>query len=166
MPAAWASRSAQLSLYTACGGIDPATTLPILLDVGTNNQERLADPFYIGWRNERITGQDYDDFVDMFVECVKARFPDVLLQWEDFAQGHAAPILGRYRDKLLTFNDDIQGTAAVALGTLLAATKASGMKLTDHRVTVLGAGSAGCGIAEQLVSGMACQRPRRAGDSI
>ena len=144
----------KLSLYTACGCVDPATTLPIVLDVGTNNEERLADPLYIGWRNERITGQEYDDFVDMFVECVKARFPNVLLQWEDFAQKHAAPLLGRYRDSLLTFNDDIQGTAAVALGTLLAASKASGMKLTDHRVAVLGAGSAGCGIAEQLVAGM------------
>jgi malate dehydrogenase (oxaloacetate-decarboxylating) len=144
----------KLSLYTACGGFDPATTLPMLLDVGTNNEERLADPLYIGWRNERITGQDYDDFVEMFVEAVMKKFPGVLLQWEDFAQKHAAPILERYRDRLLTFNDDIQGTAAVALGTLLAATKASGMKLTDHRVAVLGAGSAGCGIAEQIVQGM------------
>ena len=144
----------KLSLYTACGGVDPATTLPMLLDVGTNNEERLADPLYIGWRNERITGQDYDDFVEMFVEAVMEKFPNVLLQWEDFAQKHAAPILGRYRDKLLTFNDDIQGTAAVALGTLLAAAKASGTRLTDHRVAVLGAGSAGCGIAEQIVAGM------------
>ncbi len=144
----------KLSLYTACGCVDPATTLPIVLDVGTNNEERLADPLYIGWRNERITGQEYDDFVDMFVEAVMKRYPNVLLQWEDFAQIHAAPLLGRYRDRLLTFNDDIQGTAAVALGTLLAASKASGMKLTDHRVAVLGAGSAGCGIAEQLVAGM------------
>jgi len=144
----------KLSLYTACGGVDPATTLPMLLDVGTNNEERLADPLYIGWRNERITGQDYDDFVEMFVAAVMKKYPDVLLQWEDFAQKHAAPILERYRDRLLTFNDDIQGTAAVALGTLLAATKASGMKLTDHRVAVLGAGSAGCGIAEQILAGM------------
>jgi len=144
----------KLSLYTACGGVDPATTLPMLLDVGTNNEERLADPLYIGWRHERVTGQDYDDFVEMFVEAVMAKFPNVLLQWEDFAQKHAAPILERYRDRLLTFNDDIQGTAAVALGTLLAATKEAGVKLTDHRVAVLGAGSAGCGIAEQIVQGM------------
>ena len=144
----------KLSLYTACGGIDPATTLPIVLDVGTNNEERLNDPLYIGWRNERISGQDYDDFVDLFVQCIEARYPKVLLQWEDFAQQHAAPILERYRDRLLTFNDDIQGTAGVAYGTLLAAVKAAGSKVTDMRVGFLGAGSAGCGIAQQIRRGM------------
>ncbi len=144
----------KLSLYTACGSIDPATTLPIVLDVGTNNEERLKDPLYIGWRNERISGQDYDDFVDLFVQSIKARYPKVLLQWEDFAQQHAAPILERYRDRLLTFNDDIQGTAAVAYGTLLAAVHATGSKITDMRVAFLGAGSAGCGIAMQIRRGM------------
>lgn len=144
----------KLSLYTACGGIDPATTLPIVLDVGTNNEERLNDPLYIGWRNERIGGQDYDDFVDLFVQSIEARYPNVLLQWEDFAQQHAAPILERYRDRLLTFNDDIQGTAAVAYGTLLAAVQATGSKVTDLRVAFLGAGSAGCGIAMQIRRGM------------
>jgi malate dehydrogenase (oxaloacetate-decarboxylating) len=144
----------KLSLYTACGGIDPANALPILLDVGTNNEERLKDPTYIGWRHKRISGKDYDDFVDRFVQAVKRKFPDVLLQFEDFAQTHAAPLLTRYRDQLCTFNDDIQGTAAVAVGTLLAAVKVSGAALTEQRVAVLGAGSAGCGIAELIVAAM------------
>jgi len=144
----------KLSLYTACGGIDPGNTLPILLDVGTNNAERLKDPTYIGWRHERVTGKDYDDFLESFVQAVKRKFPDVLLQFEDFAQTHAAPLLGRYRDQLCTFNDDIQGTAAVAVGTLLAAVKVTGSRLADQRVAVLGAGSAGCGIAELIVAAM------------
>lgn len=144
----------KLSLYTACGGISPHTTLPILLDVGTNNQERLDDPLYIGWRSERVTGQDYDDFLDLFVQAVKRRWPHVLLQFEDFAQTHAAPLLTRYRDQLCTFNDDIQGTAAVAVGTLLAAVKAAGSTLAEQRIAMFGAGSAGCGIAEQMVRAM------------
>ncbi len=141
----------KLSLYTACGGIHPATTLPITLDVGTNNRERLDDPLYIGWRHERISGPDYDAFIEMFVTAVAAKFPRVLLQWEDFAQQHAGLILDRYRDRLCSFNDDIQGTGAVAAGTLLAAVAVSGGRLRDQRVVILGAGSAGCGIAEQLV---------------
>ena len=108
----------KLSLYTLCGGIDPARTLPILLDLGTNNQERLDDPRYIGWRHERIKGAEYDSFVEMFVEAVIRRFPNVLLQWEDFASTDAEAILKRYRDRLCTFNDDIQGTAAVTTGTI------------------------------------------------
>ena len=144
----------KLSLYTACGGIHPATTLPILLDVGTNNGERLDDPLYVGWRHERITGDEYDAFIDAFVQAVQRKFPDVLLQWEDFAQPHAGPILERYRDRLCTFNDDIQGTAAVTTGTLLAAVAVAGGRLRDQRVAILGAGSAGCGIAEQLVAAM------------
>jgi malate dehydrogenase (oxaloacetate-decarboxylating) len=144
----------KLSLYTACGGIHPATTLPILLDVGTNNRERLDDPLYVGWRHERIDGDEYDAFIDAFVAAVMRKFPGVLLQWEDFAQGHAGPILDRYRDRLCTFNDDIQGTAAVTTGTLLAAVAVAGGRLRDQRVAVLGAGSAGCGLAEQLVAAM------------
>jgi malate dehydrogenase (oxaloacetate-decarboxylating) len=144
----------KLSLYTACGGIHPATTLPILLDVGTNNKERLDDPLYVGWRHERIAGDEYLAFVDAFVQAVKRKFPRVLLQWEDFAQPHAGPLLDRYRDQLCTFNDDIQGTAAVTTGTLLAAVAASGGRLRDQVVAILGAGSAGCGIAEQLVAAM------------
>ncbi len=102
----------KLSLYTLIGGIHPARTLPIVLDVGTNNPERLQDPQYLGWRHERITGQAYFDFVHQFVEAVKQELPETCLQWEDFARTHARPILERYRDDLLTFNDDIQGTAA------------------------------------------------------
>lgn len=141
----------KLSLYTTCGGIHPATTLPILLDVGTNNQERLADPLYIGWRHERISGQKYDEFVDLFVQAVKRKFPNVLLQWEDFAQANAGRLLERYQGELCTFNDDIQGTAAVTTGTLLAAIGVAGARLRDQRIAIFGAGSAGCGIAEQLV---------------
>ena len=144
----------KLSLYSACGGIDPATTLPILLDVGTNDPERISDPLYLGWRNERITGQDYDDFVEAFIQAVEKKYPNVLLQWEDFAQSHASPLLERYRDRLCSFNDDIQGTASVVLATLMAAVRVSGAKLTDQRVVVFGAGSAGCGIAEQIVSAL------------
>jgi malate dehydrogenase (oxaloacetate-decarboxylating) len=144
----------KLSLYTACGGIHPATTLPILLDVGTNNRDRLEDPLYIGWRHERIAGTEYDAFVDAFVQAVKRRFPGVLLQWEDFAQANANRLLDRFRDQLCTFNDDIQGTAAVTTAALLAGVAATGERLRDHRVAILGAGSAGCGIAEQLVAAM------------
>jgi len=144
----------KLALYTACGGVHPSTTLPILLDVGTNNEERLRDPLYMGWRHERIDGNAYDDFVDAFVQAVKRRFPRVLLQWEDFAQGHAGPLLDRYRDQLCTFNDDIQGTAAVTTGALLAAAASVGGRLSEQRVVIVGAGSAGCGVAEQLVACM------------
>ena len=144
----------KLALYTAAAGIHPATTLPIFLDVGTNNQERLNDPLYIGWRHERIEGTEYDDFIDTFVQAVKKKFPSVLLQWEDFAQHHAGPLLHRYRDDICSFNDDIQGTAAVTLSTLLAAAHASGTHLRDHTVCIFGAGSAGCGIAEQLIAAM------------
>lgn len=141
----------KLSLYTACGGINPANTLPIVLDVGTNNPERRSDPGYIGWRHERITGDEYYTFVDAFVQAVKKKWPEVLLQFEDFAQQHANPLLQKYRDQLCTFNDDIQGTAAVAVSALIAAVKSAGSEIKDQRVAVFGAGSAGCGISEQLV---------------
>ena len=141
----------KLSIYTACAGIDPATTLPILLDVGTDNQERLADPLYVGWRHERVRGADYDSFIESFVAAVKARWPHVLLQWEDFARANAGRLLARYRDRLLTFNDDIQGTASVCAGTLLAAVKVTGVPLTEQRIGIVGAGSAGCGIASLLL---------------
>lgn len=141
----------KLSLYTLCGGIHPVRTLPILLDLGTNNKERLDDPFYLGWRHERIKGQEYDDFIELFVQAVMKRFPGVLLQWEDFASVDAERILARYRDRLCTFNDDIQGTAAVTTGTILAAIAAAGGNLTDQRFVMLGAGSAGVGITNQLI---------------
>jgi len=140
----------KLSLYTACAGIHPATTLPILLDVGTDNEERVADPLYIGWRHRRIRGQDYDDFIEAFVSAVSRRWPNVLLQWEDFARQNAGRLIERYRDRLCTFNDDIQGTAAVAAGTLLAAITATGGTMRDQRIVIFGAGTAGIGIANLL----------------
>ncbi len=140
----------KLSLYVCCGGLDPTTTLPVILDVGTDNAERLADPLYIGWRHERIRGPAYDDFVEAFVTAVSERWPHVLLQWEDFAKSDANRLLARYRDRLCTFNDDIQGTAAVAAGALLAAVNVTGLPLREQRIVVFGAGSAGCGIAGLL----------------
>lgn len=144
----------KLALYTACGGISPAYCLPILLDVGTNNQELLDDPMYMGWRNPRISGEEYNEFVDLFIQAVKRRWPEVLLQFEDFAQENATPLLNRYRDEICCFNDDIQGTAAVSVGTLIAACLNNGQKLSEQRVAFLGAGSAGCGIAEHIVRQM------------
>jgi malate dehydrogenase (oxaloacetate-decarboxylating) len=144
----------KLSLYTLIGGIRPERTLPIVLDVGTNNTERLNDPEYLGWRHERITNQDYFDFVDQFVQAVKQELPGACLQWEDFAMAHARPILRRYRDELLTFNDDIQGTSAVALGAVLAAIKVSGKSLKEQQIVMLGAGSAGIGVADGLREAM------------
>lgn len=144
----------KLSLYTACGGIAPEHTLPITLDVGTNNIERRHHPEYLGWRHERITGEEYDEFVELFICAVEKVFPGVLLQFEDFAQTHAAPLLKRYRNRLCTFNDDIQGTAAVCVSALLSATKVTGTKLSDHRIAVVGGGSAGCGISSMLIQAM------------
>ncbi|WP_342221655.1 NAD-dependent malic enzyme [Candidatus Fukatsuia endosymbiont of Tuberolachnus salignus] len=144
----------KLSLYTACAGISPAYTLPVVLDVGTNNQDCLQDPLYMGWKHPRIRGDEYNAFVDAFIQAVKRRWPKVLLQFEDFAQENATPLLNSYRDKLCCFNDDIQGTAAVTLGSLIAASQAVGIRLCDQTVTFLGAGSAGCGIAEQIVAQM------------
>jgi malate dehydrogenase (oxaloacetate-decarboxylating) len=144
----------KMALYTALAGIPPETCLPILLDVGSDNEERLNDPLYIGWRNKRIRGNQYDEFVDAFVSAVKRRWPHVLLQWEDFAGSNAARLLSRYRAQLCTFNDDIQGTAAVATATLLAAVNVTGVPLKEQRVAIVGFGSAGIGIARLLVSVM------------
>ncbi len=144
----------KLALYTACGGLHPATTLPVMLDVGTDNQERLSDPLYLGWRHERVRGREYDDFVEAVIGAIAQRWPHVLLQWEDFAKSNASRLLARYRDRLCTFNDDIQGTAAVAAGTLLSAINVTGVELAEQRVAVLGAGSAGCGIASLLLKMM------------
>jgi malate dehydrogenase (oxaloacetate-decarboxylating) len=144
----------KLSLYTLIGGIHPSRTLPIVLDVGTNNQERLRDPEYLGWRHERITGQDYYDFIDQFVQAVKHELPDTCLQWEDFSMAHARPILERYRDELLTFNDDIQGTASVTLGAILSAINVTRKNLRDQQVVIFGAGSASIGVADYLRAAM------------
>jgi len=144
----------KLSLYTLIGGIRPERTLPIVLDVGTDNKDRLSDPEYLGWRHERITGQAYFDFVDQFVQAVKEEIPGACLQWEDFATPHARPILRRYRDQLLTFNDDIQGTSAVALGAILSAVTVTGKSITEQQIVMLGAGSAGIGVADGLRAAM------------
>ncbi|GLS84997.1 NAD-dependent malic enzyme [Paraferrimonas haliotis] len=144
----------KLSLYTGCGGISPAYTLPVVLDVGTDNPQRLQDPMYMGWRNNRVSGEDYDEFVELFIQAVKRRWPEALIQFEDFAQKNAMPLLNRYKNRICCFNDDIQGTAAVTVGSLLAACKAADTKLSQQRITFLGAGSAGCGIAEAIIAQM------------
>jgi len=144
----------KLSLYTLIGGIHPARTLPIVLDVGTNNEERLRDPEYLGWRHARVTGAEYDDFIGSFVAAVKQVLPTTLLQWEDFSGVHARPILNRYRDQMLTFNDDIQGTAAVALGAILSAIRVAGTALRDQQIVFLGAGAASTGVADYLRAAM------------
>src|SRR5207245_4499043 len=142
---------------TLCGGVHPARTLPIYLDVGTDNAENLSDPLYLGWRHERMRGRAYDDFIEAFVVAVDRALPGVLLQWEDFALPNARRLLERYRDRLCTFNDDIQGTAAVALATVLAAGHATGTRLADQRIVILGAGSAGTGIADAIVAALVAE---------
>lgn len=144
----------KLSLYSVCAGIHPATTLPIMLDLGTDNPELLDDPLYLGWRHTRVRGQEYDAFVEAFVEAVKQKFPRVLLQWEDFSKQNAATLLGRYRNRLCSFNDDIQGTGAVTVAGLLAAMKVLGSTLNEQRVVILGAGSSAIGICDQIVAAM------------
>lgn len=144
----------KLSLYTVCAGIHPATTLPIVLDVGTNNRELLDDPLYLGRRHERVRGDRYDAFMEAFVAAVAKRFPRAVLQWEDFAKNNAGRLLERYRDRLCTFNDDIQGTGAVTLAAVMAAAAATATSIAEQRIVLLGAGSAAIGIANQLVIAM------------
>lgn len=144
----------KISLYTACGGLHPAFGLPITLDCGTDNEERLQDPLYFGWRHARIRGAEYEEFVDLFVRAVKKRFPHVLLQWEDFSKDHAHVLLDKYRHQICSFNDDIQGTAAVTLAGLMAAVHVSKAKMKDQQVVILGAGSAGTGIAHEICAAM------------
>lgn len=144
----------KLSLYTACGGISPAYTLPVMLDVGTNNVALQQDPMYMGARHPRITDEQYYDFIDTFISESIKRWPDVLIQFEDFAQPNAMPLLEKYRHHVCCFNDDIQGTAAVTLGTLLAACKSQKKQLSSVNVVIAGAGSAGCGIASMIVQQM------------
>lgn len=144
----------KLSLYTACGGISPAYTLPVMLDVGTNNQKLLNDPMYMGARHKRIEQDQYNEFVDMFIMAARKRWPEVMIQFEDFAQPNAMPLLQKYRNEVCCFNDDIQGTAAVTLGTILSACRVRNAKLSEMKVAFVGAGSAGCGIAQMLIQQM------------
>jgi malate dehydrogenase (oxaloacetate-decarboxylating) len=142
----------KLALYTLCAGIHPATTLPIVLDTGTNNPDLIGDPLYLGWHHERVRGDEYDAFIDAFVQSVSHTFPNAVLQWEDFAKSNARRLLDRYRESVRTFNDDIQGTGAVTLAGLLSAVAVVGSNLGEQRIVVLGAGSAATGICEQLVT--------------
>ncbi|TKI36229.1 oxaloacetate-decarboxylating malate dehydrogenase [Bacillus mycoides] len=144
----------KLAVYTAAVGIDPSRLLPVILDVGTNREELLNNPFYIGNRHPRITGEAYDEFIDTFVQAVNKQFPKALLHWEDFSSRNARKILDKYRHDVCTFNDDIQGTGAVSLAAVLSAVKASGVPLSEHRVVVFGAGTAGIGIADQVRDAM------------
>jgi malate dehydrogenase (oxaloacetate-decarboxylating) len=144
----------KMALYTALGGIPPHHCLPILLDVGTDNEALLHNPVYIGWQHHRVRGQDYDDFIEAFVSAVEHRWPHILLQWEDFAGENALRLLHGYRDRLCTFNDDIQGTAAVTTATLLAAVHATGVPLREQTIAMFGSGSAGIGIIDLLIAVM------------
>lgn len=141
----------KLALYSALAGIHPRSTLPIFLDVGTNNEELTADPLYLGWRSKRIQGRAYSNFIESFVASVKKRFPNILLQWEDFSKTNATEILENYQDKICSFNDDIQGTASIVVATLLAAIEVSKVPLSEHTLVIAGAGSAGCGIASLVI---------------
>ncbi|MBI3212085.1 MAG: NAD-dependent malic enzyme [Simkania negevensis] len=144
----------KLSLYTLFGGIHPAHTLPIVLDVGTNNPNLLDEPLYLGWRHKRIAGKEYEEFIESFVRAIQKRYPTVLLQWEDFSKEHAQPLLTKYRDQLCSFNDDIQGTAGVVMAGIFSALKALNSSLKEQRIVLYGAGSAGVGIADLIVQAM------------
>ena len=145
---------AKLKLYTLCGGINPYHVLPVMLDVGTNNGQLLNDPLYLGWHNARITGKEYDDFIDDFVNSCKKTFPNVYIHWEDFGRDNARKILEHYKDDLCTFNDDMQGTAVVTIAAILSASKIQKIPFDKQNIIIFGAGTAGCGIADQLVGAM------------
>ncbi|HYV76838.1 MAG TPA: NAD-dependent malic enzyme [Streptosporangiaceae bacterium] len=144
----------KLAVYTAAGGVNPARTLPVMLDVGTDRPELLEDPLYLGIRHKRLAQEPYDAFIDAYVTAALKIFPHALLHWEDFGPGNARRILDRYRAHILTFNDDMQGTGAVNLAAVLAGARASQIPLTAHRVVIFGSGTAGIGIADQLRDAM------------
>jgi malate dehydrogenase (oxaloacetate-decarboxylating) len=144
----------KLALYTAVGGLDPSRTLPVFIDVGTENESLLSDPLYLGWRHRRLRDDKYDELVDAFVAALRDRFPGVLLQWEDFAQRNANRLLERHRDAICSFNDDIQGTAAVAMAAIVGGMRISATPFADLRIVIAGAGSAGIGIARHVTSAL------------
>ena len=140
----------KLAVYTAAAGIDPQRAVPVVLDVGTDNERLLNDPRYIGYRHSRVRGNAYDDFIDTYVKAARKLFPKAYLHWEDFGSTNARRIVDRYRDKIPTFNDDVQGTGAIVLAGLINAVKVTGQPWSDQRVVILGGGAAGCGIADQV----------------
>ncbi len=147
----------KLMVYVLCAGVNPLRKLAITLDVGTNNEELLNDPMYLGWRHKRITGKEYDDFIDLFVRTVRKYLPNAFLHWEDFGRDNARRNLERYREKFCSFNDDMQGTGAVTLAVILAGLYASGRELSQERIVFFGAGTAGTGVADQLFAAMVRQ---------
>ena len=151
----------KLALYTAVGGVDPERTLPVFLDVGTENEALLSDPLYLGWRHRRLRDDDYDELVDAFVDALRRRCPGVLLQWEDFAQRNATRLLARHRDVICSFNDDIQGTAGVTLAGLLSSQRLTGTALPDQRFLFLGAGEVAHQHVDREAVDQAAQHLRR-----
>ncbi|EPD33412.1 MULTISPECIES: NAD-dependent malic enzyme [Propionimicrobium] len=144
----------KLSVYVAAAGVHPHHVLPVVLDTGTDNLDLLSDPAYLGVQHPRVRGEEYDEFINKFVKAVKKLFPNAMLHWEDFAAGNATRILNRYRDEICSFNDDIQGTASVVVAAILSAIRSSGTKICEQQIVINGAGSAGIGIANQLVNVM------------
>jgi malate dehydrogenase (oxaloacetate-decarboxylating) len=144
----------KLAIYTAAGGVDPTRAIPVMLDVGTNRESLLSDPMYIGNRHPRVRGEEYEAFIDAYVRAVTTLFPNALLQWEDFAPGNGRRILEKYRDRICTFNDDMQGTGAITLAAAISAVRVCGTPLRSQRVVILGAGTAGIGVADQIRDAM------------